>query len=948
MKNFIRLVILCISITLKAQTTYYWDGGGGNTSWATVANWAVSDGVGGYTNPTSFPNASTAIVIFDGGAVAGGGANANKNCSINGTYTVSTITINGYTGTITLPAGKIFRVSSAYNQYTGTFISTGGSFNSTNAAFNLYNTGSFTASSTTNVSSLNIFGGTFNGGTSTITVATSVTISGGTLTSTSGTLSLSRNFSLNSGTFNHNSGTVKLTAGATALSIVNTPGTLTFYNLVFDNNLSGTAAFKWTVDNIRVNNDVTITTGNSTSSTRRSLFDNGTITIYGNLTIAGSSTYKTEASAGTATFNLAGSTPKNIFSNTANHKFRRLPNLTISNTAGITQSGSIGVTGNFTVNTNAIFNASSDTIGTLGNFIVNGTFNSNSGSINFDDISASTQTLGGTAVTTYNNIIVSRLNTNEVLLGSTQRIKGRFILRNTRSRFNTNGNTFTFLSSATGTASLAKVFTGGAFTGTVRFQRYIPARSGRYYYQMGSPVSGATFAQIKTNATTTPPNPDNGVFITGWYINGHNPDIPSIGLTNTAIPSIKALNANTGAVENPNNVTSSILPGKGYEVFIRDGNATSAPATGAKLLTFTGTLQVGSFNFPLGYSPNSGSASNGPIGGWNFISNPYPSDITADLSSTGWTTTSANLVNNTVYQYDPDAKAFITCLNGVGSVGTTGNAPSRACVISSSQAFQVRTTATGTLTANENVKISNGAYGSGETFLRVARPSNTLAIQIKNNDTEISHSTLLRLHPEATSDYDKNHDAPFIKSEEAYITIASKIGSESYSINSLQENFEGLVALHVEYPSGNNVLNFENNTFDASYQVSLEDKKLGIVQNISKNPVYQFSENNAAKDADRFVLKFTQNSAELRSKLETSILSVYPNPSEDGNVVIKFSDNKSIVGIVTITDISGQLILTQNISGENVINLKKDLTSGIYFIKLEANNTTLTEKLIVK
>lgn len=947
MKNFIKLAAICIGISLKAQTTYYWDGGGANTNWSTLANWAISNGMGGYTDPTSFPNAATAIVIFDGGAVAGG-ASANKNCAMNGSYTVSTLTINGYTGTITLPTGKIFKVSSTYNQYTGTFTGTGGSFNSSAATFNLYNTGTFTASGSTNLIALNIFGGTFNGGTATIAIGTSINISGGTLNSTSGTLSLSRNFSLNSGTFNHNSGTVKLTVGLATLSIVNTPGTLAFYNLLFDNNFSGTTAVKWTVDNFTVNNDVTITTGNTSSSTRRSLFDTGTITIYGNLTLSGASTYKTEASSGTATFNMAGSTSKNIFSNTVNHKYRRLPNLTISNTAGITQSGSIGVTGNFTVNANAIFNASSDTIGTLGDFTVNGTFNSNSGSINFDDIAASTQTLGGTAVTTYNNIIISRLNTNEVLLGSTQRIKGRFILRNTKSRFNTNGNTFTFLSSATGTASLAKVFLGGAFTGSVQFQRYIPARSGRYFYQMGSPVSGATFAQIKTNATSTPPNPDNGVFITGWYINGHNPDIPSIGLTNTATPSIKALNATTAAVETPSNITSSIVQGKGYEVFIRDGNATSAPSTGAKLLTFTGTLQVGNFNFPLGYSPNTGSASNGPVGGWNFISNPYPSDITADLSNSAWITTSANLVDNTVYQYDPDAKAFITCLNGVGSVGSTGNAASRACVLSSTQGFQVRTTATGTLTATESIKISNDAYGSGEAFLRVARPSNTLAIQIKNKDTQISHGTLLRLLPEATAAYDKNYDAPFLKTEEAYITVASKIGDESYSINSLQENFEGTVALSVNYPEGNNVLNFENNTLEGDYTVTLEDKKLGIVQNISKNPVYQFSENNGSEDANRFVLKFKYNASNERNALENTSLAVYPNPSESGNITLKLSDNKSMDGMVTITDVRGQVVFVQNISGESTINLKKDLTSGFYFIKLESNNTTLTEKLIVK
>lgn len=63
-------------------------------------------------------------------------------------------------------------------------------------------------------------------------------------------------------------------------------------------------------------------------------------------------------------------------------------------------------------------------------------------------------------------------------------------------------------------------------------------------------------------------------------------------------------------------------------------------------------------------------------------------------------------------------------------------------------------------------------------------------------------------------------------------------------------------------------------------------------------------------------------------------LSIYPNPST-GNVTIEGD------GIVTITNISGQEVLSREIFGKENIMLDK----GIYFIKL---NNRLTQKLIIE
>lgn len=70
---------------------------------------------------------------------------------------------------------------------------------------------------------------------------------------------------------------------------------------------------------------------------------------------------------------------------------------------------------------------------------------------------------------------------------------------------------------------------------------------------------------------------------------------------------------------------------------------------------------------------------------------------------------------------------------------------------------------------------------------------------------------------------------------------------------------------------------------------------------------------------------------------------LYPNPS-NGEFTISGEFNK---GAIEVTDITGKVVYTSEITSGAKINLNT-VKSGIYFVKLTANNKTATQKITIK
>lgn len=180
------------------DATRTWDGGGADNNFSTANNWS-----------SNLTPGSGDTAVF-GGAGTGAASGINKNCTIDSSITIQSMTLSATT-----------------NVYNAT----------------VTQSGSFTI--TLNTGNLTIAAGTFVGGTGNITLSANgadFSQTGGTYTSTSGKLLISDNFTVSGGTWNHGNGTLGWTDAGDDSYTISANGA-TFYNFSTVDTCGGTITF---------------------------------------------------------------------------------------------------------------------------------------------------------------------------------------------------------------------------------------------------------------------------------------------------------------------------------------------------------------------------------------------------------------------------------------------------------------------------------------------------------------------------------------------------------------------------------------------------------------------------------------------------------------------------------------------------------------------------------
>jgi fibronectin-binding autotransporter adhesin len=399
-----------------------------------------------------------------------------------GTWTLSSA--NTFSGGTTLSAGVLnINHTQALGAVDGTFTITAGTINNTSGAsittlnYPMAWNGSFTFTGTDDLNlgtgSVNMnasiiatisantlsVGGIITGGAFNFTKAgagtlafgnndvsvTDLSITAGTLVSTSGTLSLTDDY-VNNGVFTPNNGTIAFT-GNTAQTIGGTVLNHVFHNFLVNKPLA-----------LTMTGGATSLTVNDYTNTLGSFTPPATFNINGNtLLTAGVFT------AGT-TINAAGNWTNNGGTFTAGAG--------TVNFNGIAQAigGSSNHTFNhFTINPTSTLTASSGIISIAGNWVNDGAFVHNSGTVTFTRTTP--QTLGGANSTTFYNLIENGLAGKTTLLINTSIANNLTITAGTLDiglfTSNGNGGTFSVANSATAIFILQGAFPTGFATVTL-------------------------------------------------------------------------------------------------------------------------------------------------------------------------------------------------------------------------------------------------------------------------------------------------------------------------------------------------------------------------------------------------------------------------------------------------------------------------------------------------
>ena len=366
--------------------------------------------------------------------------------------------------------------------------------------------------------------------------------------------------------------------------------------------------------------------------------------------------------------------------------------------------------------------------------------------------------------------------------------------------------------------------------------------------------------------------------------------------------------------------TASLNVAEGYHVWSSSG--VGGIIVGPTDVEFSGLLNTGNYSPSLSYTSGSGKGN-----GWNEIGNPFPSAVEWNSS---WTKTN---IDATIYIYDGSSyKTWNYNYTGSPNTLSSGEIPS-------TQGFWVKANAASpalTIPNSERLHSSQSFYKSDETI------EDIFDIIISGNS--YSDQMSVGFFAEATDDFDSEYDAYKLFGIEAIPQLYSINNDTKFAINLLSEINEdkeiplGLrVGAAMEYTF--EVEGLDN--FDLSIGVYLEDKLSGDFIDLRENPIYTFYTEEGLNE-DRFVLHFTVDALDIEEYGLDSNINIY---ASDKTIYINYQMNNQ--GNVTIYDILGKEIITEDLNTKQLNKLTVNNGKGYYIVKVVSGNSVKTGKVYI-
>ncbi len=377
----------------------------------------------------------------------------------------------------------------------------------------------------------------------------------------------------------------------------------------------------------------------------------------------------------------------------------------------------------------------------------------------------------------------------------------------------------------------------------------------------------------------------------------------------------KAIDPSAIGLIDPSNIT------RGYSGYYANG--------------FTALNVTGSYSHSSNYSLNvSKTAAPGDLdtqNGWNLLGNPFPSVLDWD----GVRADNSSVVDAQCQYY-----------NGTSYTAYVGGVPANMNQIPPMQSVFIKKTLMGPGSININ---KARRLNLTKNFTRRAKLDNVLEVAIDNGT--INDKTYLRLHPNATDNFDSDYDANKLSNTSSILpNISTMINGYRFAINSFNEDsIKGkMIPLKITVPAtGSFDLKFrEEAEIDNSVSIFLHDKLRNVVQDIRLNPLYNIT---AVKGdtAARFFISFDGNVTGVENESSNSTISAH---YDNGIVNTYFKNINANVAEVSFYNTMGMEIY--NKKNANITNGKHIFTpnvtqAGVYILKVSTEDKTYTQRILI-
>ncbi|MCF8276603.1 MAG: BspA family leucine-rich repeat surface protein [Flavobacteriales bacterium] len=321
--------------------------------------------------------------------------------------------------------------------------------------------------------------------------------------------------------------------------------------------------------------------------------------------------------------------------------------------------------------------------------------------------------------------------------------------------------------------------------------------------------------------------------------------------------------------------------------------------------------------------------------GYNLVGNPYPSSVnwsnvdTTNLYGSIWYRTHTS---NDVMTYDT--------YNAVADLGTSNNfnGTNATGIIPPAQAFWVRVKNDNS-TASVNFTNAMRSHGTLSGIYKQAAEDGTVRMTLSDGTT--SDETILLFNENASDDFDA-YDSHKFWATASLSQIYMNEAVDTLAINGLYSTQTNpIVELGVKLPSaGSYTLNATSITLNED--VYLEDRMLGIFQDLNLEPSYAFSSSVGGNIPTRFALHFGMAITGIEDGVEANS-HVYTSSGSQLNVIL--SENIEN-GNVQVLDMAGRIILTANLTSSRT-TLDMNASTGVYLVRVETEKGTYTHRVIL-